>query len=47
LILEEGSIEGNQWNWFCKHSVWISKRTLGELPTPFCSVVSSLWIIGM
>ena len=21
-------------DWFCKHSVWISKRTLGRTPIP-------------
>ena len=24
----------NRWNWFGKHSVWISKRTLGRTPIP-------------
>ncbi len=29
-----GEVDGNRWNWFCKHSVWISKRTLGRTPIP-------------
>ena len=35
-------IQKNDWfrgdetecDWFCKHSVWISKRTLGRTPIP-------------
>ena len=27
-------VDFNRWNWFCKHSVWISKRTLGRTPIP-------------
>ena len=29
-----GGVDGNRWNWFCKHSVWISQTHFGETPNP-------------